>query len=450
MLKALQQTLLRLNVHAEQTSGIQRLKRFFIGSAALIRSPGRMKQMIDGIKEQQKITAAEHSTWVSPADLEAGRGGPFDACDLRHWLVLAQRAGVPYIPAKEILTLTEDELSKLSGPVNIPNTPATRRLASGLAKELQSGDLDILSSGPTATAEELHERCFDAMDLVPEGYMVRSNRCGGSELKSLAGFGAIGEVIPEVRFGPDLEIGPGWVRLGNRRGVNVSDSRTIDAMVSGPGFLTFVARPWQVSSRYIVSHDPHRHGTQFAGKGVWPAEWRAIIQGGKVVGVASYYGWCDAAHQFTATMALKVRDRAQAIVDEAMRLGAFPRYNEVEMLRDAAWIDHCPGLREALDGDWGRETVSCTLDFIETEEGPMLLEGGPSVSPFGGGHPCAFAGVLGPMLGVVPQISGVAFRVMPHVTLADPSTWADGDRAECILTWEEVEALASSDVTTVE
>src|SRR3546814_20538944 len=74
--------------------------------------------------------------------------------------------------------------------------------------------------------------------------------------------------------------------------------------------------------------------------------------------------------------------------------------------------------------------------------GPMFLEAGPPVSPFGGGHPCAFAGAgVQGNLGTVPEISGVAFRIMEHVTLADPSTWKDGDRTGRILSWEEVELL---------
>src|SRR3546814_10810238 len=77
---------------------------------------------------------------------------------------------------------------------------------------------------------------FNAMDEVPEEWMVRSNRCGSSELKALAGFGAIGHQVPEVRFGSNLEIGPGLVRVGNRRRVHVSDARTVQAAAQGPGF----------------------------------------------------------------------------------------------------------------------------------------------------------------------------------------------------------------------
>src|SRR3546814_2677143 len=78
----------------------------------------------------------------------------------------------------------------------------------------------------------------------------------------------------------------------------------------------------------------------------------------------------------------------------------------------------------------------------------MFLEAGPPVSPFGGGHPCAFAGAgVQGNLGTVPEISGVAFRIMEHVTLADPSTWKDGDRTGRILSWEEVELLRSEEHT---
>src|SRR3546814_20058117 len=96
---------------------------------------------------------------------------------------------------------------------------------------------------------------------------------------------------------------------------------------------------------------------------------------------------------------------------------------------NADWIEEGSDLRQALDTQFARCTVSGTLDFIETDHGPMFLEAGPPVSPFGGGHPCAFAGAgVQGNLGTVPEISGVAFRIMEHVTLADPSTWKDGDR----------------------
>lgn len=445
MLKKVQQAVIQLSVHAERTGRIRDLKRFVVSTAAMFRSPAQAISDVQGFLETAAKHEVETRSWVGPEALRNGNGGAFDACDLRHWLVLAERAGVPFVPAREILHLTEEEMSLLSGEINLPDTPAVRRLRKGAESVVAELGIDPQSNPEPAPIdrEALVDSLFDSMDDIPEGWMVRSNRCGGSELKSLAGFGVIGREVPEVRFGPNLEVGPGWVRLGNRRRVNVSDARTVKAAAEGPGFMVFLARPWQECSRYIAGDDPHRHGTPYAGKGVWPAEWRAIVQGGQVVGVASYYGWCDEATPETAATALEVRKRAQAIVDEALRLKAFPRYMDIEFARDANWLDQKPGLAKALATDWSRETVSCTLDFIETSEGPKFLEGGPSVSPFGGGHPCAFAGVLSARLGEVPQISGVAFRVMDHVTLADPSTWSDGERQGRILSWNEVEKLAS-------
>lgn len=446
MLQKLQQAVIALSARAEHSATIKTLRTFVVGGASLLRSPTKGAALIKGIIETEAQHRAETDSWVNPETLAAGMGGAFDACDLRHWLVLADRAGVPAVPARQILVLTEDQMDLLSGKLTIPDNPASRQFSKNLGQAVKGVSLntEIAEASADIDVEALEEQLFAAMDDVPEGWMVRSNRCGSSELKSLAGFGAIGSDVPEVRFGPDLEIGPGWVRVGNRRRVNVSDNRTVQAAAEGPGFMVFLARPWQECSRYIVGDDPHRHGTPFAGKGVWPAEWRAIVEDGQVVGVASYYGWCDTPSPETARTALQVRNLAQRIVDEAMSQNAWPRYPSIELARNAPWIDDESDLRLALDTRFSRSTVSCTIDFIETKDGPMMLEAGPPVSPFGGGHPCAFAGAgVEGRLGVVPAVSGVAFRLMDHVTLVDPETWNDGDRRERILSWEDVEALAA-------
>src|SRR3546814_5033670 len=139
------------------------------------------------------------------------------------------------------------------------------------------------------------------------------------------------------------------LRVGNRRRVHVSDARTVQAAAQGPGFLCFLARPWQECSRYIVGEDPHRHGSPFAGKGVWPAEWRAIVEAGVVVGVASYYGWCDEATPETARTALEVRALAQRIVDEDRATQARPPYADIKLDPPTDWIEEGSDLRPALD-----------------------------------------------------------------------------------------------------
>ncbi|WP_212771731.1 glycoside hydrolase domain-containing protein [Acinetobacter sp. VT 511] len=59
--------------------------------------------------------------------------------------------------------------------------------------------------------------------------MVRHIRSGSSLLKSFAGLGHAGKAAPEARLSSSLEVGPGWVRVGNRRRVDVGDRRTVQA-----------------------------------------------------------------------------------------------------------------------------------------------------------------------------------------------------------------------------
>ena len=57
--------------------------------------------------------------------------------------------------------------------------------------------------------------------------MVRHVRAASGSLKAIAGAGAAGPQTPETRFGPDLEVGPGWIRQGNRRSVDAADRRIV-------------------------------------------------------------------------------------------------------------------------------------------------------------------------------------------------------------------------------
>src|SRR3546814_8853609 len=79
----------------------------------------------------------------------------------------------------------------------------------------------------------------------------------------------------------------------------------------------------------------------------------------------------DLATPETARTALEVRALAQRIVDEAMAQQAWPRYADIELARNADWIEEGSDLRQALDTQFARCTVSGTLDFIETDNGPM-------------------------------------------------------------------------------
>lgn len=122
---------------------------------------------------------------------------------------------------------------------------------------------------------------------------------------------------------------------------------------------------------------------------------------------------------------------------------------------------HGKKLAEAEDGDldsvsavaraktrellsrFGRDDIACTLDFIETTEGMMLLEAGPPHTPLGGGHPAAFAGyqVTDHSVDRESRCVGVALRCMDHVDLGNPRSWIHGDHPT-ILTFDEARQLA--------
>lgn len=449
MFRSIRHAIIAMTARAQQYEEKKLVRKGRGLAAALVRTPADIKRKLESFASVAEHHERETSSWVKFDDYLSGTHGPFDACDLRFWLALADECGVEAVAAREILRLSEDEMSSLSGEVNFPDDRITsavrRRLVAALGP--LSGDIrQVVEEGDVTDMMALEERLYDAMDDVPNGWMVRSARCGSIELKSLAGSGVAGGAAPEVKFGNDLEIGPGWVRNGNRRRVHVSDARTVAQHAEGPGDgAVFLARPWVEAARYFVGPDPHRHGTPFAGKGMWPAEWRAFVENGCVVGVSSYYGWCGEVSAENAAMAIEVRGLAQRIVNRARDNEMFPRYMDVEFARASEHpsLKSNTAIQESL-ALFGRETVSCTLDFIEVKDrGLMLLEGGPAHTPFGGGHPCSFAGCGGkPTFGNKADTHGVAFKLMPHVVLADPSTWDDGDRSGCILSWEDVQDLA--------
>lgn len=438
----------RLNFLGGQRSLMGTARRFTLGAAKAARGPTEaLQNQIKGISEIAAFVEAEASSWVEPEDFAQGRGGPFDACDLRHWLVLAERAGVPAIEARPILTLTEAEISAISQKIQIPDS-AARTIRNGLAKAFPEASLPSETPEDRIDPGAVYERLFTAMDDVPWDWMVRSNISGSSMLKALAGSGVIGNGNEGSRLSDDVEVGAGWVSHGNRRRVDATDNRFIETFVRGhKGEIHFLARPWVEASRRITGEDPHRHGSPFAGKGEWPAEWRVFVTNGQVTGVGSYYGWIGEVTAENAHHALEAARLAQKIVDEAVRIGAATRLMDMEILRNGPGKEKQENnavMREMLEVH-PADGVSCTLDFLETKDGLVLLEGGPAHTLIGGAHPVAFAGH-----GLRPEISpgycdcsGVALALAPGVCLGDLKTWRNADTRETVLSWTDAERLAA-------
>lgn len=409
-----------------------------VAHRALSAGPAKLERISSefmGVIERQ---TAEVESWREPGVLIEGEANPIDAGDLRHWIDLAQRAGVPHIPAVPVLSLTDDEYGALSAALELPEL-ARKRLQ---AKMDIHGIKACLPEGAPERDEELardvKRRAMDALDEVPSNWMVRSHLAASQITKSLAGTGILEDAEDTIEIDAGLTIGPGFLNIGNRRTIDTVDHRFLDTYCQGhKEGIHFLARPWVTASRHEEGDDPHRHGSVFAGKGRWPAEWRVFVENGEVVGVSSYYAWCGSVTPEAAHQALAAVDAAERILREASRLNVQTRLVQLEQARRnpvyKQWTDRYP-----------RDGLHCSLDFIETAEGLMLLEGGPAHTPFGGAYPCGFAGNgVKRETGLFCDTRGVALRLMDHVNLMEPQTWVPGHTEGRILSWDEARDLAA-------
>lgn len=434
------------------------MRRILLQTGKALRAPAdKARQTIEELGEIIQFVEAETAKWCEPEAITDAcfldrdpEVLAFDACDLRHWLALADRAGVPAVPAETICSLHEDELASIDQKLKVPGF-ARKSIEKGLRKTVPELDDMELPQAEKVDPEEVNNRIFNAMDEIPRDWMVRSNISGSSMLKSFAGSGVIGDGRDGARLAEDIEVGAGWVQVGNRRRIDATDIRFVEMFARGhKDTIHYLARPWMTPGRTVLGDDPHRHGSPFAGKGEWPCEWRVFIENGKVTGVSSYYGWIGEATPENAAKALEAVEMATLMMDVARGLKLAPRLMDVELTRrqiDQSTPENAPpDLEKAqrLMKKYPRDGISATLDFIETDQGMMLLEGGPGHTAFGGGHPCAFAGYgVEGKPSPIARCEGVALRIMDHICLGDPSTWVDGERTDRILTWDEARELAA-------
>ena len=444
--KRLQQTIVAISRHAAGNGAVRDMRSLVVGTARMASAPKRMREAVEQISKIEAAKRNENESWIRHDAISAGQEGRFDATDLQCWLAIAQRANVPFIEAREILALEFEELEALLGTINLSSSKRTARAMDKIAKGLRQAFPDAQPNpGTPASAidiEEVTERCFAALDNVPEGWMVRAHCCGSNDLKALAGCGVTDNKAPEVRFGSSLEVGPGWIRQGNRRRVTFEDERILKLyMHDDTRPLTFLARPWIPSSRYLEGRDPHRAGSDLDIPGHWPAEWRAFVQKGKVTGVSFYYPHAGRTDPHSAAMALKVRELAQAMVNQAIADRLQPRMAESAIMKESPI--HAAALPELGMGD---DDFGCVLDFIETDKGILFLEGGPACTPFGGGHPCGFISErdeveIGEQRYPTIKLEGVAFSHRDVLTVQ-----ADAQRPPVrdVRSWEEAISIANS------
>ncbi|MBS7671366.1 hypothetical protein [Croceicoccus gelatinilyticus] len=439
MTATIQKVLVAMSRRGAAAEGTRKLRQMVVGGAKLARNPAGLVKTLGEMSRIEELQAQEASTWLTPDALAQGEAGRFDSVDLRNWLVLAERAGVAAVPARPVLSLTEPELGSLLGDIDLHAHPRTARAADRISSALSSMPTAEVEAADPVDPADVYERCLSAMDDVPNGWMIRSHVCGSGDLKALACCGVAQDEAPEVRFSSDLEVGPGWVREGNRRRITFEDERTLNLYMHDTSVpLTFLARPWVRASHWYDASDPHREGTPLDVPGRWPAEWRAFVAGGKVTGVSIYYPHVDADDTRSIIAALEVRKLAQRIVDQAIADRQQARMMELAFLRSD------PKKSALLDAaGMGDDDFACTLDFIETDDGIKLLEGGPPCSPFGGGHPCAFMGVTefreidGEEVEVI-STEGIALHNGSGFAMRTPYGHDDVDAK--IIGWDEAEA----------
>ena len=238
------QALLAITAKVNAQSQGKAIRKGLLGlGASLRKSPADITDMIAGITYVATFVENENASWTNGDKVVPG--SRFDTCDLRAWLDIAQHAGVPHVPAREILRLSEDELGMLTGPVHMPRFIQSA-IARGLAKIAPSIASDTpQTTTPRIDAERLIDSLSNAMDNVPEGWMVRSHICGPSTLKTYAGAGLADPMVSGVDMSSDLSVGPGWVRNGNRRRIDATDARYVELFPQGHGsHIAYLARPW--------------------------------------------------------------------------------------------------------------------------------------------------------------------------------------------------------------
>jgi len=285
------------------------------------------EEIAAGVKWSEDHLISSEEISCRERDAEPAR---FNVISLTAWLAIADHAGVPSIPARQIATTCATEYFLV---------------------------MDALSdgSGIDAFSDEIVEN-------LKEGEILRFEQVAPGDVKASLSDG--GEISNGLIRGVDGKMFP-----------EIYDERFYSTLRDlGSAEIRAFVRP------YIP---PMKESGQFDGAdGNWPIEFRVFIRDGQISGLANYYrqmGMGDSGAIPEATIRKAVDgalSSAQAMLDAMQNLGLGIGNKRI-----------APGSDTAGKEGWDRQDF--TLDFLLSAKGEVLfLEGGPAGMTFA--DPCAF------------------------------------------------------------
>jgi hypothetical protein len=282
----------------------------------------------------------------------------FNTLSLGNWVTLAEAVGIPVVPIIYLGALSGKDLA---------------------AFQDNCGDFSRIMA------------LNSALQALEGDWFVRSDASSGDCVK-----GAMGRPLSP---GQDrlaqagARSGFGYTQYQGKRFVELDDGRLDEQVSIWPEEdCPFWARPI-VKARQIETEN-----------GPYQAEWRVFVRDGRIAAVSTYYP--------QAPRAVDAADFA------ALDLSIAYSLRLIDIVRSRGLVPDHPAYQRFPDFD--PESVSFSIDFIEREDGQvLLLECGPTSLHRWGAHPCAFDSKD---TGLDVEIAGIAWgggRIDPPAVLED-------------------------------